>query len=263
MELLSFTISFLASVIGTICGIGGGVIIKPVLDASGILSISVINFLSGCTVLSMSLYSVIKTSSNQDADITRGLSAYLGIGAVIGGIGGKQVFQMLKIVFGDEAMVGAVQAAALAVITLGTLIYICLKKKIRTLNISNGIFALFIGLMLGGMSSFLGIGGGPINLVLLHFFFSMETKAAAQNSLYIICLSQLSNLIITILKRAVPAVSFFMLAGMIICACSGSFIGQKINARISSAAVDKLFIVLICIIIMICIYNVIGSGLMF
>ena len=29
------TISFLASTVGAICGIGGGVIIKPVLDAFG------------------------------------------------------------------------------------------------------------------------------------------------------------------------------------------------------------------------------------
>ena len=37
MYLLFFIISFGASIIGAICGIGGGVIIKPVLDASGTL----------------------------------------------------------------------------------------------------------------------------------------------------------------------------------------------------------------------------------
>ena len=37
---------------------------------------------------------------------------------------------------------------------------------------------------LGIISSFLGIGGGPINLVVLFFFFSMPTKIAAENSLY-------------------------------------------------------------------------------
>lgn len=61
MELLFFIISFCASVIGVICGIGGGVIIKPVLDAFGVLNVSAISFLSGCTVLSMSCYSVIKS----------------------------------------------------------------------------------------------------------------------------------------------------------------------------------------------------------
>ena len=36
-------VSFLASVIGSICGVGGGVIIKPVLDAFGIMSVSAIS----------------------------------------------------------------------------------------------------------------------------------------------------------------------------------------------------------------------------
>ena len=37
-------VAFLASVIGAICGIGGGVIIKPVLDMVGILDVKSINF---------------------------------------------------------------------------------------------------------------------------------------------------------------------------------------------------------------------------
>lgn len=35
---------FFASVIGAICGIGGGVIIKPVLDSVGILDVTAISF---------------------------------------------------------------------------------------------------------------------------------------------------------------------------------------------------------------------------
>lgn len=44
--LLYLVVSFLASVIGAICGIGGGVIIKPVLDLCGLASVSTISFLS-------------------------------------------------------------------------------------------------------------------------------------------------------------------------------------------------------------------------
>lgn len=38
----------------------GAVIIKPVLDAVGVMSVSSISFLSGCTVLAMSVVSVYK-----------------------------------------------------------------------------------------------------------------------------------------------------------------------------------------------------------
>ncbi|MGC6176872.1 hypothetical protein [Lacrimispora sp. 38-1] len=51
MQIFYFLVSFLASIIGAICGIGGGVIIKPTLDLLHLASVSSINFLSGCKVL--------------------------------------------------------------------------------------------------------------------------------------------------------------------------------------------------------------------
>ena len=44
--LIFFLVSLLASVVGAICGIGGGVIIKPVLDLLHLESVSTISFLS-------------------------------------------------------------------------------------------------------------------------------------------------------------------------------------------------------------------------
>lgn len=255
MELLFFVISFSASVIGVICGIGGGVVIKPVLDASGVLSVSAISFLSGCTVLSMSCYSVLKSKLNKESVIDMSISTFLGIGAVVGGIVGKQAFQAVKAMFENGDTVGAVQALILAVITIGTLIYTIFKKKVKTLRLTSKVVCLLIGLTLGIMSSFLGIGGGPINLVVLYYFFSMETKVAAQNSIYIICLSQISSLVITIVTGTVPSVSPVILIGMILCGLLGSAVGRKINAKISSEVVDKLFMGLMCVIIGICFYN--------
>lgn len=54
-SILFFCVSFFASIAGAICGIGGGVIIKPVLDMLGLASVATISFLSGCTVLSHEL----------------------------------------------------------------------------------------------------------------------------------------------------------------------------------------------------------------
>ena len=41
-----FIISLGASIIGAICGIGGGVIVKPTLDLFNVASVSTISFLS-------------------------------------------------------------------------------------------------------------------------------------------------------------------------------------------------------------------------
>ena len=44
-----------ATIVGSISGIGGGVLIKPVMDASFPLTTSQISFLSGTTVLTMTI----------------------------------------------------------------------------------------------------------------------------------------------------------------------------------------------------------------
>lgn len=55
-----FLIAISASVLGALTGIGGGVIVKPVVDAAGLLSSAAANFLCGCMVLSMSVVSLIR-----------------------------------------------------------------------------------------------------------------------------------------------------------------------------------------------------------
>lgn len=256
LYVLFLAISFGASCVGAICGIGGGVIIKPLLDAFGVLSVSTISFLSGCTVLAMTCYSVVKSKMSGDSLVDMHIGTPLAIGAAIGGIAGKTMFQMISNLFADKDMVGAVQAACLLVITLGTLIYTIKKEQIKTLHVKNMGVCVLIGLILGNFSSFLGIGGGPINLVVLFFFFSMNTKTAAQNSLYIILFSQIFSLLNSLVTKTVPDFAPLLLALMVAGGILGGFFGRKINRHIEEKVVDKLFIVLMIIIICINIYNI-------
>ena len=191
-------ISFSASVIGSICGIGGGVIIKPVMDSFQIFSVSTVSFLSGCIVLSMAAYSVVCSRLSGSCSIDSKRSGWLGLGAAVGGIAGKQLFEIIAEFTAGSERIGAVQAAVLFAITFATIIYTLNKEKIRSKKTESPALCCLIGLGLGMMSAFLGIGGGPINLVVLFFFFSMDTKTAAQNSLYIILISQFVSLLATV-----------------------------------------------------------------
>lgn len=256
LYILFWLISFGASVAGAICGIGGGVIIKPVLDAFGVLSVSTISFLSGCTVLAMTCYSVFKSKMSGESLIDMRTGTPLALGAAIGGVVGKSMFQALSNMFADKDMVGAVQAACLLVITLGTLVYTIKKDRIKTLKVKNLAACVMIGIVLGIFSSFLGIGGGPINLVVLFFFFSMDTKTAAQNSLYIILFSQITSLLNSLMTRTVPEFSVWLLVLMVIGGILGGMSGRIINKKIDSKVVDKLFIFLMVVIIGINIYNI-------
>lgn len=248
-------ISFGASVVGAICGIGGGVLIKPLLDAFGVMSVSAISFLSGCTVLTMSCYSVVKSRLSGDSLVDLKTGTPLAIGAAIGGIVGKSLFQSLSGMFSEANKVGAVQAVCLLVITLGTMIYTVRKNNVRTLHLTKAPVCTAIGFLLGILSSFLGIGGGPINLVVLYYFFSMDTKTAAQNSLYIILFSQLTSFFMTVFTRTVPDVSVIVLVLMVLGGLLGGIAGRRINRRIGAQMVEKLFVGLMAIIILICIYN--------
>ena len=87
--LIFYLISFIACIGGAICGIGGGVIIKPVLDAFAVLDVATISFLSGCTVLAMTCYSVGRAMWKKESVINLRTSTPLAIGAIGGGIIGK------------------------------------------------------------------------------------------------------------------------------------------------------------------------------
>ena len=75
--------------IGAICGIGGGVIVKPVLDSMGIMSVETVSFLSGLMVMSMSVYSIGKTVLAKEVRFDARTGIMLSLGAVAGGLIGK------------------------------------------------------------------------------------------------------------------------------------------------------------------------------
>lgn len=255
--LIIILVCFFSSVVGAICGIGGGVIIKPVLDATGVMAVTTVSFLSGCTVLSMSIVSLYKNlKAKHDFEFDKLFATVLALGGVVGGLTGKELYQSILNHLTDSSKVGAIQAFVLMLVTAGTLIYTILKEKIHTKKVESKAVIFVIGVILGIMSSFLGIGGGPINLVVLFFFFSMTTKQAAMYSIYVIMFSQISSLVSTVIKRNVPAFAPAVLLIMVACGILGGLVGSKINKKIDNKTVDKLFMGLMGLIICINIYNI-------
>lgn len=250
-----FVICLFASMVGAVCGIGGGIIIKPLLDALGILSVTQINFLSGCTVLSMTAYSVVKSRMNGESHIRTETSLPLVIGAVFGGIAGKQMFAWISAKNNEENLVGVIQAICLLGVTAGTLVYIIFQSRIKTIQVNNCTGCVLIGTVLGILSSFLGIGGGPVNLVMLYYFFSMETKVAVENSLYIIFFSQMANLMLYFLTGSIPDFSYSLLLLMILGGICGGVCGMKWNKGMQGRTVEKLLIGLMMSMIALNLYN--------
>jgi len=111
------------------------------------------------------------------------------IGAVAGGIVGSIV--LLAITRGmDLRAVITVQSVTLVVL----LLFCFFREKMPKLHVHNQIVKCGIGL-LGTFSSFLGIGGGPINVAALSLVLNIELKDDARISIFVILFSQIAGLI--------------------------------------------------------------------
>lgn len=248
-------ISLLATLLGAISGIGGGVIIKPVMDAISGLPVVQISFLSGCTVLAMSLVTLLR-SFGDSVKVEPRRGTLLALGGAVGGVGGKWLFdKALQLLGSSGAVVGLSQNVVMVLLTGGVLVYMLCRKRIKTREVQSGIACVCIGLTLGVVSSFLGIGGGPINLMVLYYFFSMDTKSAALHSLYIILFSQIASLASTVLSGRVPAVELPLLCVMVVCGIAGGFAGRSLNKKMDNRQVDRLFYCILVVIIGISCYN--------
>ena len=266
-----FPISLLASIIGSICGVGGGVFMKPTLDALGILPVNTITFLSSCTVMSMAMYNVISSATSKENNVSNdhinwALTTWLAIGSAIGGIIGKILYSNIKSLSPNPELVGGYQAIILFISILFTLAYTVNRKKIKGMQLKNPSTLISLGFLLGAISSFAGIGGGPINLAVLYFFLSMSTKLAVTNSLYIILISQTASMIMTFVSNSVPQeiLAFdiklwIMMIGMIICGICGGILGKRVNKKLSSQNIDKLFNILCVVIMGLCVFNALSK----
>lgn len=251
--MLYFLIAILASIIGSISGIGGGIIIKPVMDCFTDLTPSAISFMSGCTVLTMACSTYIR-GLKSPVKLNYATTIWLALGACAGGWLGKVVFSVIA--GNATANVKLIQSVLLLIINLLVFLYLVKKSGIKTKHIKNKLVCVIIGFILGVSSSFLGIGGGPINIVVLSYFFSTQAKETAKNSLFIILFSQLTSLITTLATHSVPSVNWFYLAIMCLGGVSGAIIGSAIAKKMDNATTEKFFRNLLIALIVLNFYNI-------
>ena len=254
MELYFFLLTIITSVAGAISGIGGGVLIKPVLDLTGSMSAPAVNFLSSATVFSMAVVSLGKSfKEHQKPDFRE--STVLAAGSILGGLLGKSVFQLL-ITSHSESGVKFLQSSLLLLVTLIVLVYFSLHLDTYSRSIKAWPFIAAAGLLLGLISVFLGIGGGPLNLAMLSFFFSMPQRKAALNSIYIIFFSQLSSFAACAVQGSCPSVPAAILFLMISGGMTGGYLGTIIRIRMTDNTSEKLFKIILILILFMNLYNV-------
>ncbi len=257
MVVLYFLIAFISTSIGAVSGIGGGVIIKPVLDTIGQYEVGTIGLLSSITVLSMAVVSTIKQYISGIRFEGR-RTVFLSFGSIVGGITGKILFSVLCRSIENKDLITAYQSFVLGLLLIFVLIFL-LKKNIRNFHIQNWFLIFISGLILGFIASFLGVGGGAFNVVLLIFLFSMDAKSAAVHSVLIILFSQSAKLITVLFDTGFSPYNLSMLLYMIPGGVAGGFLGSSLNKRLDGKTIQLLFKIVISSVICLNIYNMVKS----
>lgn len=246
-------IIFLASAIGSFLGGGSGVIIKPLLTLLVEDTTEVINFISSVSVFAMAVSSTFKhihAKTRVDFKTVLLISA----GSIAGGFIGKNLFDLFNHALTDRLAM-AIQALLLAVLLCISLLYVNKGKKSFQLH---NLFAILLGgLILGVLSSFLGIGGGPINIMFFVLFFSMSMKEATVYSVAVIFFSQLSKLITYAATATVPQFDYRILLVAAPAAVIAGIIGAALNKKANEKIVKNVYSAVLGIFICINLYNAI------
>lgn len=237
--IFNFLVALSTSIIGSITGVGSGILMKPILDLFSNQSIEVINLLSSVTVFAMSFSAMIKEIEKK-VKINYKTIYFLSFGSILGGISGKIIFEYIrKIYFGYLSLA---QSAVFSILMLIIIIYILNSKRIKTYKIERKSIIFITGFILGIISAFLGIGGGPLNVVLLIFLFSMSAKEASLNSIFIIFFSQLASLIYGFIFYSIPNINISMLLLTVFGGVVGGLLGRYFIIFFSEKAIKILFI---------------------
>ncbi len=180
-----FLLALIATLVGGIAGIGGGMIIRPALEM-GAASVALASFTSAATVLAMATVNVF-AATRKGAKIRLQGTLFIAVGSVVGGFVGGSLLQYVT----PRAVTGLFIVSLLLV--LGVVILRKVRPSLR-IEVKHWAPQLLIGLCTGVMSGFFGIGGGPFQMAALLIFMGLEDREAAFQSTCITLLTTLSSL---------------------------------------------------------------------
>lgn len=253
-----FLLALFATTVGSFTGMGGGVIIKPLMDVLGHYNVQTIGIVSSITVFSMAIVSVGKQIKAKTT-IPFKTAVPLGIGSVAGGFLGEKSLTLIVNLLNANHIVTVVQNCVLAILILFVFLYMKNKDKIKGKNLDGIFVSLAVGVFLGICSSFLGIGGGPINVALIIYLFSVSTKTATICSLITILFAQISKLTTVALTTGFAEFDLSIAPLMIIGAILGGFIGAGLNKKYSEKTVEKAFKGVQLLVLGITIFNIVKN----
>lgn len=245
--MIFFFIVLIATTVGGIAGMGGGVIIKPALDSLG-GDLAAIAVLSSVTVLTMCVVSILK-QARMKFKIDRQL-VVLACSALLGGAVGNQFFYAAMENWSDSIV-----NTAQIIISIILLLFALLKDFFGKTRFKNTAAFIAAGFLLGAVSTFVGIGGGPINVAVLVVFFGFDVKRAAVNSIFMIMFAQVINVTSMLISGEMLVVDLTPLWYMVPAAIVGGFLGALLNKNLHLKHINVIFSIAVSGVIALNVYN--------
>jgi len=253
MSVIYFFIFLFSCILGAVVGLGGGVIIRPILDAIGYHNVLNIAFLSSTAVLVMAVVSTVKKVQDGTSLNIR-VAALLSVGAIVGGALGNLLLEHLVYIFYAEESVQLIQTVAtIAVLFLS--IYFTASDRFRYKIDSTGFYPV-IGVLLGASAIFLGIAGGPINVPVFMVLFSMASKDAAAYSIVVIFFAHFIRIVTMGFTTGFGIFDLNVLFFTLPAAVVGGAVGAIISRKLTDDAVKKGFNLTMVGLILLKFYNV-------
>ncbi len=232
-ELWLIPLGFAAGLLGSIIGLGGGIIIVPVLTFFG-FSPALAASNSIFAVFSNAIASSISYAKQQRIEYSIGLK--LGLLSIPGTIVGAYV---------SSEITPSIFKILFALILISASVYIFSKRKIepKNYNLSKQIMILAIGasFFAGIISGLFGVGGGIIFVPLMVVVMGLSMKNAAPTSQFILLFASGSALVTHTLLGHPDFYQALLLA-------IGAFVGGLVGARLSLEIKENSLKILISIV---------------
>ena len=234
-QLWLIPLGFAAGILGSMIGLGGGIIVVPVLTFLGFPpTVAASNSLFAA--FSNSVASTISYSRQKRIEFSLGIK--LGLLAIPGTIFGAIIStdvapDIFKILFGF--------------VLIASSVYIFLRKQLESRDkiISKQLIIFIIGssFFAGIISSFFGIGGGIVFVPLMVVGMGMSMKRAAPTSQLILLFASLSGVIV----HSILGHPDFLQSGFL---AIGSFFGGLVGAKLSLSVKERNLKILISVVLL-------------
>ncbi len=220
-DLWLLPLGFVAGILGSMIGLGGGIIVVPVLTFMGFPPTAAASN-SLFAAFSNAVASTISYYRQKRIEYSIGLK--LGLLSIPGTILGAYISAdvtpgIFKLLFG--------------LVLVSSSAYIFLKRRIETKSYNTSkqvmIFAVGASFFAGILSSFFGIGGGIVFVPLMVVAMGMGMKKAAPTSQLILLFASFSGLIT---HSAMGHPDYYPALLLAIGAFGGGFIGAKLSLEI-------------------------------